>query len=148
MFTGLKNNYRNNILEKLSNKYNVKILDFIKDEEERKKINNESKIIISLKKNYDQSIVSLGRMISSLDFETPIIFESDEFMVPKYVLPYIETFDIKNMFKKFDWIFENYEEFCKNYSKKINKYIQEYSPSEIQKLKKNMILFYKNEKFI
>ena len=52
------------------------------------------------------------------------------------------------MFKKFDWIFENYEEFCKNYSKKINKYIQEYSPSEIQKLKKNMILFYKNEKFI
>ena len=148
LFTGLKNNYRNNILEKLSNKYNVKILDFIKDEEERKKINNESKIIISLKKNYDQSIVSLGRMISSLDFETPIIFESDEFMVPKYVLPYIETFDIKNMFKKFDWIFENYEEFCKNYSKKINKYIQEYSPSEMQKLKKNMILFYKNEKFI
>ncbi len=148
LFTGLKNNYRNNILEKLSKKYNVKILDFIRDEEERKKINSESKIIISLKKNNDQSIVSLGRMISSFDFETPIIFESDEFMVPKYVLPYIETFDQKNMFEKFDIIFGNYDQFCKNYSKKINKYIQEYSPSEKEKLKKNMIVFYKNEKLI
>ncbi len=141
LFTGLSNDYRQNFLSKINKKFDLKIYDFIHSEVIRKKVNQSSRLIISLKKNKEQSIVSLGRFISSMNYETPIIFEMDEYMVPKYILPYIETFDANNYEKRFRDILDNYDKFCLEYTNKINSFIK-YSQKEKQLFKEKIYNLY------